>query len=509
MIKLYKNVDFDNTYTHTLYTGAKNTTYFSSRLVVHFDDTIFLRKNFEVRVNLSYEYCCNAGINYCIVNNGDKDYYYFVIAKQYINDEVTALTLELDVLQTYLLDVNFKKCFVEREHTTNDSIGANLIDEGLATGDYVINDVLQLSDLNLMTKVLSVNGLQVAGVNPTGQTGYAEGHNFTTNGIKCDKQYIGYRENDTILALEKLNSAGQLQYVSDLFYYPTPLLSFENDVLTPDQWQLGNRITGGNTIQWNCGTCPDDLNGYIPHNKKLFTYPYCYAEMMSCGNGSKIYKYEYFSGNKVNFQIQGACSEDTVVQAVPKAYKGYAFNINEMSECNNYPHIPVTSNNFENYLARKSTSMISSNVTSVISAMMSQSAGGFIGAGMNAINTLVEMSNPSKIPVTISGDMTGIITKAYNNVGFRLLKKTITKDYAIMLDNYFDAYGYKVNKLKTPQLYTRTKCNYIKTKDCKITGDIDFEDLTKIQNIFNNGITLWHTEDAIKNHDYTNNEVRA
>lgn len=508
MISLYKNVDFDNTYQHTLYADTDTqTSYFSTRLVVSFDDTVFMRKNFEVRVNLSYEYCWTQGINYCIINNGNKDYYYFIVSKQYINDVVTELRLDLDVLQTYLYDVDFKKCLVEREHVTDDSIGANLVDEGLPTGEYVINNILEPTDLNLLTKILSVNGLQVAGNNPTGS--YAEGHNFTTNGIKCDKQYIGYREGDNIKALEKLNGAGQLQYISDLFYYPTALLSFENDVLTPGQWELGNRITGGKAIQWGCGSYPTTLNGYTPHNKKLFTYPYCFAELMTCGKGSKIYKYEYFTNNAINFQLQGACTEDTIVQAVPKNYKGYAFNINEIFESNNYPHIPVTTNNFENYLARKSTDIIASSVHSVINAMTSFSAGAIVGGLVSSLDNILLSQNPDNIPSTISGDMTGIITKAYNNTGFRLLKKSITSDYAKVIDSYFDMYGYKVNKLKTPQLYTRTKCNYIKTNGCKITGNIDFEDLTKIQDIFNNGVTLWHTETAIKNHDYTSNEVRT
>ena len=504
MIKLYKNVDFDNTYKHTFYKDKDSqTAYFSSRLVATFDDTIFFRKNFEVRVNLSYEQCCNLGINYCIVNNGSKDYYYFVISKQYINDEVTELTLELDVLQTYLYDVRINKCFVEREHVDHDEIGRHILPESIAIGDYIINDILQPNDLNLLTKVLAVNGLQVAGQNPTG--GFAEGHNFVTNGIKCDKQYVGYRENDNIKALETLNRAGQLQYVSDLFYYPTVLLNFENEVLTPDQWELGNRVTGGNAVQWNCGQ-PSLLDGYRPHNNKLYTYPYCYAEMITATGFSTIYKYEYFKDQNVAFQLQGACSEDTVVQAVPKQYRGYSFNINEMSEFSSYPHIPVTTDNFDNYLARKSTSMMASATAGVLSSIATGGASAF-NTLAGAVSDLMMMSNHNVVASTISGDMTGIITKYYNNTGFRLLKKSITNECARMIDNYFDAYGYRVDTVKVPQLYTRTRCNYVKTRDCTVTGNIDIEDILKIENIFNAGVTLWHDEESLKWRIYGNNEV--
>ena len=45
------------------------------------------------------------------------------------------------------------------------------------------------------------------------------------------------------------------------------------------------------------------------------------------------------------------------------------------------------------------------------------------------------------------------------------------KEYLEIIDNFFTKYGYKVNVLKTPQMYTREKWNYIKTVDVNITRE--------------------------------------
>lgn len=45
-----------------------------------------------------------------------KDFYYFIIGAEYVNPDVTRLRLQLDVWHTYIHDVTFGNCYVERGH---------------------------------------------------------------------------------------------------------------------------------------------------------------------------------------------------------------------------------------------------------------------------------------------------------------------------------------------------------------------------------------------------------
>lgn len=81
---------------------------------------------------------------------------------------------------------------------------------------------------------------------------------------------------------------------------------------------------------------------------------------------------------------------------------------------------------------------------------------------------------------------------------------TITGERAKQIDEYFDRFGYTVNR--NANLVQAIKCrkywNYVKTAECNIKADIPDEDLAEIKIIFNEGITFW--KDA--NYFYKYNE---
>jgi len=91
-------------------------------------------------------------------------------------------------------------------------------------------------------------------------------------------------------------------------------------------------------------------------------------------------------------------------------------------------------------------------------------------------------------------------------IGTFLIKKQIKPEYQKKLEDFFKAYGYKVNELKYPNLRTRQNWNYVETKSCNITGDFNSEDLNDLKNIFDNGVTLWHNND-VGNYDKMNGVI--
>ena len=72
----------------------------------------------------------------------DRRYFYFITNKSYVLEDVTRLTLKLDVYTTYLFNHSVQMSYVERCHTDrwiNGKINKNnLVDEGLPTYDYFV-----------------------------------------------------------------------------------------------------------------------------------------------------------------------------------------------------------------------------------------------------------------------------------------------------------------------------------------------------------------------------------
>ena len=78
---------------------------------------------------------------------------------------------------------------------------------------------------------------------------------------------------------------------------------------------------------------------------------------------------------------------------------------------------------------------------------------------------------------------------------------------ARVIDNYFTMYGYKVNRLKVPNIYGRENWNYVKTIGANIEGDIPEEDINELKNIFNAGVTLWHNASTYLDYTQSNSII--
>lgn len=132
------------------------------------------------------------------------------------------------------------------------------------------------------------------------------------------------------------------------------------------------------------------------------------------------------------------------------------------------------------------------------------------GAG-NAVLQLqqinAQMKDIGNVPPSIS-KMGGNIAFDYGNGhdGYHIMFKQIKPEYQKKLSDFWHAYGYKVNELKLPNFHTRLSWNYVQTLNCRILADLNNEDLAELKAIFDNGITLWHTDD-IGNYDLLNGGI--
>lgn len=90
--------------------------------------------------------------------------------------------------------------------------------------------------------------------------------------------------------------------------------------------------------------------------------------------------------------------------------------------------------------------------------------------------------------------------------GFGLVFKQITSEYAEILTDYFEKYGYAVHLVKIPNIHTRNSWNYVRLVDPNILGNIPNMHLEEIKRIFESGVTIWHTTD-VGNYSLNNDEI--
>ncbi|MBO7211224.1 MAG: hypothetical protein J6V44_09530 [Methanobrevibacter sp.] len=75
------------------------------------------------------------------------------------------------------------------------------------------------------------------------------------------------------------------------------------------------------------------------------------------------------------------------------------------------------------------------------------------------------------------------------------------------IDNFFSMYGYAVNQIEVPTYNARPSWNFIKTKQCNVTGEMPNEAIDKIKSIFNNGITWWKNIQTMLDYSQDNSPI--
>jgi hypothetical protein len=133
--------DYKNQLTFTNKENQLN--YFNSTIQHSFSDYTYVKKDNIVNVGINIDKIIDC--NYLFYrNNGFLDdennvriFYCFITGMRYVNENCTEIAFETDCFQTWQFDINYKKCFVEREHVNDDTIGSHTIPEGLELGEYI------------------------------------------------------------------------------------------------------------------------------------------------------------------------------------------------------------------------------------------------------------------------------------------------------------------------------------------------------------------------------------
>lgn len=512
----FLNVPLENNYKNQIYfdNRSNQTTFMMTKRVkdtdgnpLTFSNLTYQRKDNVIRVPIHIDKMINA--NYVMYQNTsytDRWFYAFITKMEYVNDGRTDVYIETDVWQTWFDKVTLKDSFVEREHVTDDTVGLHTVPECLETGEYICNELVRDQELRdyvyvlLVTESTSENeGDKPLAVN-MGGIFYAGG------------AYICTTMQQVVSIINLFDQQGKGEAVTAVYMLPSKITGHDYE-------EEGELRYGGMSepVTYNIEISKQTkLDGYTPKNNKLRCFPYNYIEMSNNNGSSNIIQYEHFSSSNCKFEVAGVPVIGGSIKCAPLNYKGLERYQEEGIMCGKFPTLSWSSDLFTNWLTQNAVNIglgiASSGLTALGGlAMMTTGAGAVAGAGavvsggLGIANTLGQVYQQSFTPASAKGNVNGgDINTAYKMNTFYFHKMSIKKEYAKIIDNYFEMYGYKVNTVKTPSLNSRPHWNYIKTIGVNLDGQAPQEDLKRIRQMFDDGVTFWKNGNNVENYSLNN-----
>ena len=505
--------------------NMKNTLYFNS---VQNQQNYMQRQIIKTYPNLSYQrdtsvFRCPSHIdsirncNYLMFQNpnySNKWFYCFITKMTYIDDGRTDIEFEVDPLQTFMFDIQIKPSFVEREHTNNDTIGFNTVPENIEHGEYVTNGIDSDNNLESIAYIVQTTQHYNYNADSTTQTGQSA----TNFGGIYNAGTVFYIED--ILSLswlcQEYDRRGKGSAITNVYVVPRAIVT--NKPTEP--------ITSKGTNWWRGMSLPASyeksisknysLDGYNPRNKKLLTFPYNLLILNNNAGSSNILKYEDFSTNDCSFKITGIPTCGGSIKCIPVNYKNTPEYEQEGIIAGKFPTCSWTNDHYTNWLTQNSLNLnlgaiskASSSVLGIIGSAVTGNAVGSIGSAIGGISAIgsqiAEQKQHEIIPATSAGNVNGgDITNTNRKNKFYFIKLSIKSEYAKIIDDFFDMFGYAVHRVKIPNTNHRANYWYIKTIDVNITGNVPHDYLNKIKNAYNNGITFWRNSINYLNYGINN-----
>ena len=529
------NVPWDNNYQNVRNfndIGAQNT-YFSNLFPrINFEDYTFLRKGSSIRVGVGVDEI--REYNYLYYNNGDgKTYYCFIEDYNYISENVTELIIKIDVYQTYMFEYTILKSFVEREHVTlsSDVAGNYTFPEELETGEYISREFTNVAETQNTYLIIQIgknpyNNLETFNyTNKDGimQFGYMFAYKISELTDTTSKEWNCFRD-----LITKVRKQGISENIFAVYSVPYFVIGerYTNNLLEEkypcmikwDDTSYGSKNEIEKTFNPPFGENQFNYLGktYTAKNNKLLTYPYKYLSVSNNVGSLNTYRYENFENGIPKFILKGVMSIGGSIKLIPENYNGQTRNENEGIILGKYPQFMWGNDVYTNWLTQNAINVLGDFIDvgltftkSGISLVGGEPVAGtsYAFSGMQKIiSNIGNIYKHSFAPNTISGNASGgDINSSSSQNTFIISHNEIKPEYAEIIDNFFEMYGYKINKLKIPETTSRKYWNYVKTIDINMEGNIPETDLTELKNIFNNGVTIWHT-DNMYNYSLNNHE---
>ena len=520
--------------------------------------------NVQIDLTAGLTYTAISRCNYMRFKNTsyyNKWFYAFIDKVELMNNRCAKIYFTLDVMQTWLYGVDYTvlPTMVEREHTSYDAIGANILPEPIRDGELVYgwadfpliyrpNGAQYTLNLNNLALIVAIScqvnftqnqdGSWNATIVPqlTETTYFGKNNVSSLNYLKFTNTTEGIRKFAALM--DEIQQEGIVDTVFSIFWFPSIFHQTTGDIPSHGAWSdFGKDYSIENVMVENHSF--QNLDGYVPKNKKMFTYPY-YRFTLITQNGCTDYPFEYFENKIPTFNVYGAVSPAATVKIFPAHYKKANSNyipkwstLDDSIEIGGYPTVPYNNDLAAAYYAQWNAGMsfrkgrwgLDTAAQTVISAAQTaiptplniakNAVIGFEKSVASVSDEIAksgeEMAAKSVAPIRTEGTATDVTLLQAGGFGVVATYRCLRYDLAKMVDDYFTQYGYACREIKTVSVRNRTHYTYVKTIGANIEVDEgtgmphDYEE--EICNCFNKGITYWVDPSEIGDYSVTNDPI--
>lgn len=565
-VVLCRGVPIESDYKYTLYFDsiAAQNNYFFSKAFKQFHNVSYQRERrnyITLEIPATQVYACN----YLLFKNtsyGEKWFFAFVDSVEYVNDNVTDIHYELDMMQTWMFEYTLMQCLVEREHSVTDKIFENTRPENIGYGELMCG-VSQnlLSSRGLLGEyacVITSKPYSTGGDDPIklysqfcpvyGYIGRAEDMNVLV------QDFVRSGQQDAVLSVTVANAL--MAQGADETHFDMPKIVPKEDFKF-----VCFGVTSG--IYEGEEQFKDRLpNGYKPRNKKLFGYPYNQLWISNNQGTVNEYRYEDFKIDKDGFfhmevAASGISSPECVLY--PLDYRGVAKYYDHALVLTGYPTVPWIGDTYKAYMAMNRNqienavftqganglintvsaflggAMTVNNAADMLQAakadasnagktvsqttktgLRQQATGGIFSAIGTAGTSIIDfmttvwqveakLQDVSNIPPNVGGlSGAGSVTNALARFDYSTYYMCVKPEYAEIVDKFFDMFGYNTCTVKVPNTHSRPHWNYVKTVGCEIQGFLPQEAANVIKAVYDRGVTFWKNGDEVGNYTLDN-----
>ena len=335
--------------------------------------------------------------------------------------------------------------------------------------------------------------------------------------------------------------SGNREDIISIFMFPKELVT-KTSQAGADVVEYEPGVVGFTAIR------PATLDGYTPHNNKLFTFPYNYL-CVDNGSITNNYRWEFFHSlagiSDYTFIIKGALAPAGGVYAAPLGYKGlgvygglsglynYIPCFDERLDLPPLPQVAYPLDSYMAWLAQTESSRKNKIITAagagvgtglaagaklggtigsaggpigtVGGAVIGAALGGALGALGGKIANDMAMTEAADMKNKSSGGGNGSIEVIDQKYGITFKYMALNHIDAEIVDKFFDMFGYAQNKYMIPNIRSRAHWNYIKTNGLNMVNPhVPAEYIAKIKAIHDQGVTYWRNHEEIGNYSLTN-----
>lgn len=468
--------------------------------------------------------------NYLMYQNkdiSDKWYFAFIDNVQYNSLNSVIISHIIDVWQTYQFDITYYKNLILRAHVAKsaDTVGRWLAPEPISVApeferkhnvfnnlswvpQYVLHST---SVFNNSTKKYEYKG------NGTGATLSAEYGIFVDDDDDVQTVVKNYGKLSAAEALKSNDDDEYSNWIADLLTGQTidkavklisttsisQLQDHRNELIglyaIPAWVHDGTNKYATNNIKKKEVTVVLPTTtlacGYAPRNKKMLS-SLCKAYLFYNENGFKLpLKPELFTSGSPSFTVKSTELSTTGFILQIGSYADYTAKTNKISyRCEN--RLGYDANTGLDKVLNTLTSAVGvvNAVGSVASQAFAGNVGGAVqgavGAAQQSIN-MIDALGQRGVNTGASGDIMSITEKRAMPV---FADVSPTEAQCRYIDDYLDVYGYAINEIGKISTYmkNRSNWNYIQVANCNIKVSAPNDDVNKLKQMFESGVTIWH-----------------